>query len=116
MVADDAVENAVGLRLLVHVLDDRLDDEIAIVQVVEPRRACEIPERPVPLLGGDLALLDAPGEELLDPAHPLLEESVLDLANDRLVARRRADLRDSRPHQAAAQHADCSYRHISPGL
>ena len=71
--------------------------EVAVLQVLELRRAGEVAERLVLRLGRDLALLDAVGEELLDPAEALRRGSrCFDFADDRLVARRRAHLRDAR--------------------
>ena len=42
---------------------------------------------------------------------PFLRSDVLDLADDRLVAGRRAHLRDPGAHQAATEHADRLDRH-----
>ncbi len=39
-------------------------------------------------------------------AEPLVEHTLLHLADDRLVAGRGADLRDAGAHQAAAEHSD----------
>ena len=55
---------------------------------------------------GHLAPGDAVLEELLDAAEALVEKRLIDLAHDRLVARRRAHLRDAGAHQPAPQHAD----------
>ena len=81
------------------------------LEILERRRAREVAERLVLVLGGGLALLDAAGQELVDAAHALLEKRILDLADDRLVSCRRGNLRDAGSHQAAAEHADCFYRH-----
>jgi hypothetical protein len=114
VLAQNAVEHAIRLGLLLDVLDDRLDNQVAVLQVLEPGRSSQVPENFVLFLDGDLALLDTAGQELLDATHPFLQEPVLDFTDDRLVARRRAHLRDSRTHQPATQHAYRFDRHIAP--
>ena len=114
-IADDRVERGVGLRLLVDVLDDRFDDDVARAEVVELRGAGEIRERPLLVLRRHFALLHAARQELVDPPQPFLDQRVLDLADDRLVASGGRDLRDSRAHEAATENADCFDLHrMSP--
>ena len=62
----------VGLLLDLDVLDNRLDDEVAVLQIRVRRRAREIAERLVAIRGGDLAFGDAVAEELVDAAETLL--------------------------------------------
>ena len=100
-----ALDGLVGAGLLVEVLDNRLDDEVAVLEIVEARRALQIAERLVARVRRDLSLVDAVGQELLDPPQPLLEKGLLDLADDRLVAGLRRDLRDAGAHEAAAEDA-----------
>jgi len=57
------------------------------------------------------ALLDSPGELLLDPADPLVELVLVDLADHDVVSGLRRDLRDTVAHQAAAHHAELAYLH-----
>jgi hypothetical protein len=85
VVAEDAVEHAKRFGLFVDVLDDGFNDQIAVLQILELRRAAQVAERFVLLFNRDLALLDAPREKLLDAAEALLERAFLDLANDRLI-------------------------------
>jgi hypothetical protein len=51
MQIDESVERGVAPALLVHVLDNRLDDEVARRQLVEGRRPGQVRQRRVPLLG-----------------------------------------------------------------
>ncbi len=46
-------------------------------------------------------------------AEPFVQERLIDLAHDRLVARRRAHLRDAGAHQPAAQHTDGLDLHLA---
>ena len=66
----DAFDGLVGAGLLVEALDDRLDDEVAVLEIVEARRALQVPERLVARVRRDLSLVDAVGQELLDPPSP----------------------------------------------
>ena len=90
--ANDRLEREVGFRLLVDVLDDRLDDDVAGVQVIELRGAGEVGEGPLLVLRRHFSLVDAALKELLDPSQAFLDERVLDLADDGFVARRRRRL------------------------
>ena len=56
--------------------------------------AGKIRECQIPRFRGDLPLFHAIVEGLLGTAEPFVEEGLLDLENDRLVARCRAHLRD----------------------
>jgi GNAT superfamily N-acetyltransferase len=71
----------------------------------------QVAPRLVAGLGGHLALLDAAIEELAHPAQALVERAAVDFTHDGLVSRRRAHLRDTRTHQAAAKHAHRLNRH-----
>ena len=101
------LERGVGLPLLVEVLDDRLDDQIAVLQRVERRRARQVAERRVARLRRSTLPLATPSSRnfLMRP-RPLSQQRLVHLADDRLVAGGRAHLRDARAHQAAAEHAD----------
>jgi hypothetical protein len=107
---DDPLER-VDVCFLVDVLDDRFDDEVhgfSASNVVVPDRLAMVASRPPHLPLGDAVV-----EELLDAAETFLQKRVVDLANDRLVARRRRHLRDARPHQPASQHANRLDLHVS---
>jgi hypothetical protein len=101
------VERREHRRLLVHVLDDRLDHEVAAPEILEPGCPGEIRQRRVASVGRDLALLDAVVEELPDPPQTLLEEIVTHFADDRPVVGLRRDLRDAGTHEPASEHTDC---------
>ena len=103
---DDLLERRVGLPLVVEVLDDRLDDEVAVLQALERRRAARGSPSVVSRVPAATLPLPRLVQELLDPADALVERDVVDLADDRLVAGRRADLRDTGSHQPAAEHAN----------
>ena len=66
-VADDRVQRSVGLRLLVDVLDDRFDDDVARPsgrRASSSRRGCQACL--LLLLGRHLPFLHATRQELLD--------------------------------------------------
>ena len=109
----ERLERGVGLALLLQVLDNRLDDEVARSQRVERRGAGEVAERRVALIGGDFALRDAVLEEPLHPTETLVQRDLVDLAHDGLVAGGGGHLRDTGAHQPTPEHADRLYRHRS---
>ena len=111
MRADDRFDLRVGLLLDLDVLDDRLDHEVAVLQVRVVRRARQVAERRRLRVLGDLALRDAVGQELLDAAEALLQHVLVHFEDDRLEAGRRRHLRDARAHQPATQHANRLDRH-----
>jgi hypothetical protein len=109
--SDDRIEGRVRGGLVVDVLDDGLDDQVARRHRHELGDAREVAERFVARLGRHLPLLDAAVQKLPNPAEPLVEGALIHLADDRLEARRGRHLRDPGAHQAASQHADCSDFH-----
>ena len=101
-VLDDPVDLAPHRELLVEVLGDRLDDEVAVGEVGVVERPLDAPADLV--RGGllELALLDRAAELLLDLPEPLVERALVDLADDHVIARLRRGLCDSVAHEAAA--------------
>ena len=97
-IADDLLERRIGLALLVEVLHDRLDDEIAVFQRLEGGRAGQVAERRVARRGGDLPFRHAVLEEFPDAAETFLQKGVVHLAHDGFVPRRGAHLGDARSH------------------
>ena len=104
--ADDGLERRVGLLLVLEVLHDRLDDEVARFQRLEGRRPRQVAERAVADVRSDLPFRHAVLDELADARKAFLEKRVVDFADDRPVSRCRAHLRDPRSHQTAAEHTD----------
>src|SRR5258708_7686352 len=108
------IEFRLALRLSDEFFDDRLDDEVAILQVGEAGRSFEVGQDLVHLRLGHLAALDAFGEETADAVHALLEGLVADLANDHGMALLGAYLGDAGAHEPAADDADRLNRHPGP--
>src|SRR5207244_9710557 len=118
---EDRVLRGEGVELLpqrvleLEVLGDRLNDDVAALQVAGGGREGEPLERGVPFGRGELPLLHELRELLLDPATRALPDLLRHVAHDRLVARGRGDLRDAASHQTAPQHPHPSYLgHASP--
>ena len=88
------------------ILDDRLDDEIAVGEVGEIGRQRERRERRLALVRGHLLLVDLALEEVRDPLARRRAELVRHLAADRLVAGLDRQLRDPGAHRAEADDAD----------
>ena len=84
MRADNGLDLRVGLLLDLDVLDDGLDDEVAILEVRKARRAGQVREDGRLLFRRDLALLDAAGQELVDAADALLEHVLVHLEDEGL--------------------------------
>ena len=109
--ADHRLDLRVGLLLDLDVLDDRLDHQIAVLQVGVLRRAGEVAERRRLRVLGDLALRRRRRQELVDAAEPLLQHVLVHFEHDGLEPGRRRHLRDARAHQPAAEHANRLDRH-----
>ena len=107
---DDGVELRVGLALLGHVLDDGLDDDVAVGEVLHVGGALEPRLRGGLLLGGDAALFDAALDEtrqrLLDAGKAFVEKLLFLLEHDDVAARGGRDLRDAGAHQSTTEYAN----------
>lgn len=103
---DDSVESRVELALVLEVLDDRLDDQIAVGKIVQIRCAGQPPQSLLFLVCRQLALADGFVEGAPDAIETLGEELVIHLSGDRFVARLGADLGDSRTHQTTTDNTD----------
>src|SRR5207248_971415 len=103
---DDRVQLRPDLLLDVEVLDNGLDDEVAVGERLEVGRAAHARERRVALGRRELALLDLARVPLLDPREALVHEALLDVAERDLEARLRRDLRDAVPHLSRSEDAD----------
>jgi len=112
-VCHDVVELLVDRGFLLDVLDDRFDDEVARLEILEVGRWRNVAEGSVPLLRCHLPLLDGCGQRLLDARHPLRQEGIHDLPHVRPVTGRGRDLRDTGSHQTAAENANGANVHIS---
>ena len=106
VVLDDPVQLAPHLQLAVEVLGDRLDHQVAVREVAVVERGRDPPADRVGVGLLHLALVDRPGELLLDLGHALVELLLVQLAHDDVPAGLGADLGDPVAHQAAAENAD----------
>ena len=102
----DRLELAEEGDLRVEVLDDRLDDEIAARQIVEPSREREPAKRCIAVGVLDLALVDLALQEVCDSTARALPQVVGHLAADGLVARLDRDLCDPGAHGAEPDDPD----------
>src|SRR5262249_19236507 len=91
--------------------DNRLDDQVAVVEGLERRRACDVPQGRVSRSFSHLSLLNTSVEKLADPRQPVLEHAFVDLTNNRTVTGCRANLSNARPHEATSEDADSAYGH-----
>ena len=110
--ADHPLDRREHRPLGVDVLDDRLDDEIALGQRLEARRPAETAHRGVTLLGRQLAPCHAVAEKPLDPAQAGVHRRLVHFSHDSPVPGLGAHLRDARAHQPTAENPD----HLSPRI
>jgi hypothetical protein len=98
---DDLVEltEDVGLQRLV--LDDRLDDEVAVGEVAQLGGVRQVLRDRVVLGLADLVRLQRPVDGVLDLRLAPLDGAGIDFAHDRRHARLGAHFGDSRSHEAA---------------
>src|SRR6266571_4745251 len=106
----EAVELGVERLLHLHLLKDRLDDDLrprdGLLQVDGP---ADLRQDGVDLALGHLAPLDALCERLLDPPEAPVDETLLDVPHRHREPGRGARLGDPRPHRARADHRDLPY-------
>jgi len=106
--ADDPLELGEELELRAEVLDDRLDDEVAVGEIGQVGRQRKLAERRVALRRSHLLLVDLPLQEVRDPVVSFRPEFVRDLAAYGLVTRLDRQLRDPGTHCAEAHDTDPS--------
>src|SRR5262249_29483000 len=105
------------LGLELEAFGDGLDDEVARRQVLQMNREREPAEGGVPIVGGELALLDQLVERLLNGPLAPGEEAGLDVAGHGGEPCDRGRLRDAAAHLASAEHADAGdLSHGTSGL
>ena len=106
----DGVDRCIHLLFLFHVLDDRLDDDIAIGQVRTVRSALQSSASPVLLLGGNTTLIDRALRKLhqrfLNPGKPFVEIFLFDLEYRDVKSSHSANLRNAGSHQSTTQNTD----------
>ena len=106
----DAVEGRVHLFLVLDILDDGFDHDVAVSQVLLVGRALEPRADGVFLLGRDATLLRRPlgklGQRLFNPGKALVEKLLLNFEHGHVEPSRRGDLSDSRAHQATTENAN----------
>src|SRR5437867_2845704 len=100
------VELPEDLFLRVHDLDDRFDDEVAVLEVRERGRAADAATGLLRIVVGDLAGLHDAGERRLDTREALLDELLIDLAREDVETGHSAHLRDAGAHLSEAHDPD----------
>jgi len=103
---EELVERGEELFLRRHVLDDRFDDEVAILEIVDVSRRPHPAEYRIASRRVDGAFLEELVERLADARHAPLERAAIGLEDDDIAPRGRGDLRDARSHQPASADAD----------
>src|SRR4029077_21263128 len=112
VVLDQRIELTPHLELAIEILGDRLDHEIAVGEIRVLERRGDPCQDSVSLRLLHPALLDRPGELLLDLAHALIQLPLIDFADHDVPTLLSADLRDPMPHEPAAQDPDLANRHM----
>src|SRR3989442_11784330 len=95
------------------VLGHRLHDEIGGLEVLQPRRARDAPQRLVLRLRLELALGHEALERLAQPLEAARDERVVGLDEQHVEAGLRRDLHDAGAHETAAYHSDVLDGHES---
>src|ERR1700719_1341048 len=108
------IERAEKLTLGGKLLDDGLDDYIAILQIVERSGAFKAAANFIFLRVSDGVFLDEAGEIFLDALPFFVDDLRADLTHDSREAGLRRDLRDSGAHQATPDDANFLNRHSVP--
>src|SRR5271165_3488665 len=115
---DDGVELRVGFALFGHVLDDGLDDDVAVGEVVHAGGAFQPRLRRRSLFCGDAAFVNAafhqPRKRLLDAGETLIDEFLFLLQHDDIESRRGCNLRDAGAHQTTTEYANFFDFHEDP--
>ena len=106
----DAIERRVHLFLLFHILDDGLDDDVAIGKIGFVRSPLQPRADRVFLLRRDAALLDWSlgklRQRFLDPGKSFVEIFLLDFEDSHVESGRSANLCDSGTHQTTTEYAN----------
>src|SRR5439155_11167045 len=90
----DRVKLGEKLLLRFDLLDDRFDDEIAVLEVCERRRPTQASARRFRVLCGRAAAFYKSSERAVDALKALINERLIGLAHERVESGLRADLRD----------------------
>ena len=107
----DLVEFLEQRDLGVFVFDHRLDHEIGLAEVFEPRGGLDAAEHAVALFGLDPAALDHPIEVASDILHPAPAQVLADVVDQDLEARLPRHLGDSAAHLSRTHDAQSANRH-----
>src|SRR5262249_32960169 len=102
----EAIELREDLAFELELLEDGLDDEVAVGEIGELGSERETRGGRVAFLLREPPLLDATRQVPVDRCSSAFAELLTDLAADGLEARLRADLCDPGPHRPEADHAD----------
>ena len=96
-------------------LGRRLDDEVAVAEVVVLLRRTDALERRLAVLFADALAGDLPRHVAVDGRDPGLEAVGVDIVELDVEAGERADMRDAAAHLSRADHADLADgMHVSP--
>src|SRR5438445_1299509 len=120
------VERAKQFPFRRKLLDDRFNHQIAAFQIFYRRSAFQSPPNLALRRLGNRSLFDQPRQILLNPLQSFFHQLRRHFPHHRLKSRRRAHLRDSRPHQPTPNHshllnyhdflADTAVEPLRPGL
>src|SRR6267142_6007538 len=108
------IERAKKLTLGGKLLDDGLDDDVAIFQIVQRSSALQASANFTFLGFCNRVFLDEASEIFLDALQPFVHNIRADFAHNGGEASLRANLRDSRAHQATPYDANFLNRHAIP--
>jgi hypothetical protein len=116
LLLDDILEPGKQATLLVEILDDRLDDEVALGEVVDLVGAGEAAERRVELLLGAALLFHVALQRLGDLLLTGLDRTLGHLHQHGVDAGARSDLRHARAHLTAPDHGNATNVHWNAPL
>ena len=104
------------MRFSADVLDDGLDDDVAVGEVFHVGGALQARLGFGFLLGGDAAFgrtaLDQAGQRFFDAGKTFVEEFLFLLEHHHVAARGGRDLRDARAHQSTTQNSNFLDFHV----
>src|ERR1700722_3653922 len=107
----DFVERGPNFAFGRELLNDRINNKVAIFQVFEVGGATQTAANLIPVLGGKRAFIDQALQILVDGLQSFFQHRRVYFAHRDLATGSRGNLRDSRTHQAAPNHSYFFDRH-----
>ena len=110
-VGQQQIELLEDLALYARVLEDRLDDGVTAVQILQRRRVTDPPRQRLGVISAQLLALHGATQRLCEATAGAIKRRLLRLVDDHLNARGSRRLRDPRAHEPGPHHCQSINRH-----